>query len=876
VRRTVRLVIAIAFFPVLALTPSPRPGAAVQSVELLVNGGFESGSTDPWLTENASLSVGDPTCPPRSGGQAAALTVDMDLGYAQQTVAVAPSAEYDFSGYAFSPGAVGGTKVHVVVVWLDGDQATLNDTKWLETDPAGSGYQLLDATGTAPSLARFAWVRVDLALPFPPPPTPTTLCLDDLSFSGPPAPTPVPTSTPTPLPTATPPPTLTPAPTFTSTATLPPTLTPAPTAVPMGMGSLVNGGFEEATADGLPIAWQKFGGSLSRSSAYVRSGGYSGALRSESEATKWAYQVVGVEPGQAYEFEGYVLMDGPPGSRAYLRVSWYASADGSGETLSSVDSLGDVGGGDGSFHYLTTGAVVAPRDAHSARLRAMLAPASSSGEAVYLDDFAFFETAPPTATPAATATSSPAPSAIAGPAQQPTVAASRTATPTTVPAPMGSLVNGGFEEASADGLPIAWQKFGGDLSRSSAFARSGGYSGVLRSESEATKWAYQVVGVEPNQAYEFEGYVLMDGPPGSRAYLRVSWYASADGSGRSLSSVASTVSLSGGDPFFRHLSTGAVVAPAGASSARVRVMLAPWSAATETIYLDDFSFSPRTVPQPSSRTVADVSAAEAPGESGVAGVPPSSGAPQTDPEGRPSERTESATSPYQVKFSEVCYDTPHEGDDSAHEWVELYNADSETVDLTGWTLADNTSRDSLAGGSLAAGAFVVVAAGREFEGDYPAFDGALLFVVDGRIGNGLANKGDRLLLLDGQGRLVDALSYGDDGELLQPPAPAVAAGRCLERVPPGYDTDSAGDFRDSANPSPGFAPEMAEASESPPPVATQAVARVSGISASREVSSDSDGPPWPLILLGGLVLFTGGSVGTAAVLRVRARLGRRL
>jgi hypothetical protein len=871
VRRTVTLAVVVLLFPILALALSLRPGAAVESDERLVNGDFEAGTTDPWRTlDENTLHLG--SCPAHGGSNAGALTVADYQNYLEQVVQVAPSATYEFTGYISSSGAAATEYVGARVLWYADsgaqDESLLSHREVGRIEPPPLGYQVIQGSVTSPPDARSARIRVEAGV------TETrTICVDDLSFTGPPPPTPTPTPVPTDTPTSTPEPTSTSAPL--PTATPPPTLTPAPTAVPMAVGSLINGGFEEATADGLPIAWQKFGGSLSRSSAFARSGGYSGALRSESGTTKWAYQVVGVEPNRAYEFAGYVLMDGPPGSRAYLRVSWYASADGSGQLLSSVDSLGDIGGGDASFRHLTTGAAVAPGDAHSAKLRITLVPASSSEERIYLDDFAFFETAPPTPTPAPTATDtpSPAPSPVLGPAQQPTITAPRTVTATAIPVPLGSLINGGFEEATADGLPIVWQKFGGSLSRSSAVARSGGYSGALRSESATTKWAYQVVGVEPSQAYEFEGWVKMDGPPGSRAYLRVSWYASADGSGALLSSVASSVSLSGGDPSFRHLGMGAIVAPADARSARVRVMLAPQSGAAETIYLDDFSFSPRAAPQPSTGPVVGVSAAEAPRDSGAAAASPISRTPEAGARDRPAGQAGSAASPHQVKISEVCYDTPHEGDDSAHEWIELYNAGSETVELAGWALVDNTSRDALAGGSLAAGAFAVVAAGREFEGDYPAFDGLLLFVGDGRIGNGLANKGDRLLLFDDQGLLVDALSYGDDGEIFQPPAPAVAAGHCLERVPPGYDTDSAGDFRDSSNPSPGLAPEMAEASESPPPVATQTVARVSGISASREVSSDSAGPPWPWILLVGVALFAGGSVSVGAVYWMRDRSG---
>jgi hypothetical protein len=77
-------------------------------------------------------------------------------------------------------------------------------------------------------------------------------------------------------------------------------------------------------------------------------------------------------------------------------------------------------------------------------------------------------------------------------------------------------------------------------------------------------------------------------------------------------------------------------------------------------------------------------------------------------------------------------------------------------------------------------------------------------ISDGRIGNGLADDGDRLVLRDGQGSVIDALSYGRDATVFQPPAPAVAAGHSLQRIQSDVDTDQASDFADTSDPSPGM------------------------------------------------------------------------
>jgi hypothetical protein len=77
-------------------------------------------------------------------------------------------------------------------------------------------------------------------------------------------------------------------------------------------------------------------------------------------------------------------------------------------------------------------------------------------------------------------------------------------------------------------------------------------------------------------------------------------------------------------------------------------------------------------------------------------------------------------------------------------------------------------------------------------------------MADGRIGNGLSNTGDRLTLLAPTGKIIDALSYGDDNTIMLPPCQDVPEGHSLERRPAGLDTNQASDFVDNAMPSPGY------------------------------------------------------------------------
>jgi hypothetical protein len=91
---------------------------------------------------------------------------------------------------------------------------------------------------------------------------------------------------------------------------------------------------------------------------------------------------------------------------ALLRVSWYASADGSGGQLSTADSP-PLTADSPRFVALDTGAVQAPAEARSARVRLLLRPVSGAPATVYFDDVSFRETGAPPGEGA------PAPSGVA-------------------------------------------------------------------------------------------------------------------------------------------------------------------------------------------------------------------------------------------------------------------------------------------------------------------------------------------------------------------------------------------------------------------------------------------------------------------------------
>jgi hypothetical protein len=165
-----------------------------------------------------------------------------------------------------------------------------------------------------------------------------------------------------------------------------------------------------------------------------------------------------------------------------------------------------------------------------------------------------------------------------------------------MPTSTAALVNGGFEEADGESKPLAWRKWGGLLSRSSAARWEGQFAAAFTSRTASTKWAFQTVAVQGGEAYVLSGYALKNDANVAAAYLRLSWYASPDGSGTAIDSVDSTTRLTDDSPEFRFLTTGPVAAPAEAASAKVRLMLDPLSDMEGTVYFDAISFGETTMP----------------------------------------------------------------------------------------------------------------------------------------------------------------------------------------------------------------------------------------------------------------------------------------
>lgn len=425
--------VALALLAALALRV---PSGEAQ--ELLQNGGFEQG-TSGWTGSAFSTSG----CTPHSGNTAVTPNSQVPIRLQQRIAGPFGEGTHKLTVWLKQSGS---NDVTASLVWLDSENNPLRTVSMkLHPGPAYTQFSLAADLFPGAASLRVGFDMTEIS---------GTICFDDVSVDGPPpsTATPSPTETATatetvvpsatPSETATPTHTPTPAKTGTSTATPSTTRTPEASATPDPGLVFVNGGFDQGL-----YGWHKYGGELSASNG-------AGVLSSGTASTKWAYQTVAVDPARYYEFAGSLRPDGGVAS-AFLRISWYASADGSGSALSTTDSIGDVSGPSGSYETVTTGPVQPPEDAHTARVRVMLAPVSDAPANLLMDNFSFGVTAAPTATPRATA--SPTGTSKASATGTPSKTAS--VTPTKTPTPRNSATAQAVktqQAAAAADEPDSW------------------------------------------------------------------------------------------------------------------------------------------------------------------------------------------------------------------------------------------------------------------------------------------------------------------------------------------------------------------------------------------------------------------------------------
>lgn len=158
-----------------------------------------------------------------------------------------------------------------------------------------------------------------------------------------------------------------------------------------------------------------------------------------------------------------------------------------------------------------------------------------------------------------------------------------------------------------------------------------------------------------------------------------------------------------------------------------------------------------------------------------------------------------------VVVSEVHYavDAAH-GTKPLNEWVEIFNGSGSAVNLTGWSISDTITSDTLpAGISIAPGAFVVVTGTSTTRTLWNIPQNVQVASLGNPIGDGLGNGGDRVILKNAAGAIVDAVSWGTNTSAFNPSVPVVPYGHSMTRATTSPDTNTARDWFDSNTPVPG-------------------------------------------------------------------------
>lgn len=535
-------------------------------------------------------------------------------------------------------------------------------------------------------------------------------------------------------------------------------------------GYLTNGDFESGTSGWTPIGGATFevdastGGVAGPSAAHLTSTSI-GGMKLWSQ---WWLSPT-ILPGGGYAVEAW-LLDDDPDVNAWLTLEFL---DANGTSL-SFESSSPLQGDDPAYRRLSA-EHTAPAGAAYARV-VLEASAGAIGATLAVDGVVLVQSAappsvvptvqpsPPPLSSTVTPTQTPTPVQTATPTKTATPA--KTATPTPTPRPIGpQLWNASFEDGTE-----GWDPVRGNIEVGAIDGRPG-RGLLLRSDADATAWVEQSVIVAPGEWYELRALLIpVDGV--RAGWARIAWYPTGDATGAQIETDDSDVvgvagaalNVAGGTV----VTTGPVQAPAAAHSARVRILVQPYPGGSATLAIDDVllmrSSPPQAAPTPSPASTPRATTT-------VTGTPTVAATPRTA--GVTARGTSTGTAAVaaavpgqeQVRITELLPDPVQPGRDADYEWVELTNLGASPVDIAGMALRDGQASTDLASAIIPPGASVVIAgASAEVDSDVR---------LDGPIGNGLGNDGDRLELVDAAGNIVDVVVYGAGSALLPGPGETV-------------------------------------------------------------------------------------------------------
>jgi phosphatidylserine/phosphatidylglycerophosphate/cardiolipin synthase-like enzyme len=165
-----------------------------------------------------------------------------------------------------------------------------------------------------------------------------------------------------------------------------------------------------------------------------------------------------------------------------------------------------------------------------------------------------------------------------------------------------------------------------------------------------------------------------------------------------------------------------------------------------------------------------------------------------------------------ILINEIMYDPVLS--DNYYEWIELYNPNNYSVNLSNWSITDNTATELLVGDfSNGNGSTIIHPRGYAIITDhgtkiYDYFSipnqTIKLFVDDSSIGNGLGNDGDKIILKNKTGDAIDTVEWIENySDVPGLPSQGVLEGSSLSRFENTDDNNSLTDFFECKYPTPG-------------------------------------------------------------------------
>lgn len=165
-----------------------------------------------------------------------------------------------------------------------------------------------------------------------------------------------------------------------------------------------------------------------------------------------------------------------------------------------------------------------------------------------------------------------------------------------------------------------------------------------------------------------------------------------------------------------------------------------------------------------------------------------------------------------ILINEIMYDP--EPNDNYNEWIELYNPTNQSINVSGWTITDNSAKDYLEGDFDHGNGTTIIPPhsyaiitdhGTKIYENFSIPNNTIRLYVDGSsIGNGLGNNGDKLILKNNTEETIDAvewiINYTDVPGM---PIDAVEEGCSLSRYQNVDTNDSSKDFYEGVIPTPG-------------------------------------------------------------------------